>query len=228
MLALVGGIIFMAVKVLGTKSPVLVETVQQVAPPEQPKAAAPAEPAPAKKPSTIAEENLPPRAGGSEAKAGEHEHHHGSGKGHESSKKTEDKKTVVAQAAASSEPVVPKPKKGSIDDLLDEATNSHKAGKKGSDDDSKPAAAAGPLAKSAVVAGMNSVKPKVAACYNEFKVGGMAMVNIIIGKSGKVTSATVTGKFAGTPTGGCVEKAVKTATFPPSDGLTTQYPFVLR
>ena len=112
--------------------------------------------------------------------------------------------------------------------LLDEATNSHKGGKKGSDDDSKPAASAGPLAKGAVVAGMNSVKPKVAACYNEFKVGGMAMVNIVIGKSGKVSSATVTGKFAGTPTGGCVEKAVKTATFPPSDGLTTQYPFVLR
>ena len=60
---------------------------------------------------------------------------------------------------------------------------------------------AGPLAKSAVVAGMNSVKPKVAACYNEFKVQGMAMVNVVIGKSGKVTSATVTGKFAGTPTG---------------------------
>jgi predicted Zn finger-like uncharacterized protein len=232
MVALVGGIIFMAVKVLGTKPPVLVEQVQQIPAPEQPKAAAPAEPA-AKKPSTIAEENLPPREGSAtDAKAGEkaerseHEHRHG-GK-HESAKKSEDKKSVVAAAAASPEPVVPKPKKGSIDDLLDEATNSHKSGKKGGDDDSKPAAAAGPLSKSAVVAGMNSVKGKVAACYTEFKVGGMAMVNMVIGKSGKVTSATVTGKFAGTPTGGCVEKAVKTATFPPSEGLSTQYPFVLR
>jgi hypothetical protein len=237
MLALVAGIIFMAVKVLGTKPPVLVEQVQQIPAPEQPKAAVPAEPT-AKKPSTIAEGELPPRAeGGTEAKAGEkaekgeHEHHHGGGH-HESSKKggADDKKNVVAAAAASSEPIVPKPKKGSLDELLDDATASHnKGGKKGGgDDDSKPAAAAGPLAKSAVVSGMNSVKPKVNACYTEFKVGGMAMVNIVIGKSGKVTSATVTGKFAGTPTGGCVEKAVKSATFPPSDGLTTQYPFVLR
>ena len=46
----------------------------------------------------------------------------------------------------------------------------------------------------------------------------MAMVNVVIGKNGKVTTATVTGKFAGTPTGACVEKAVKTASFPPSDG----------
>jgi predicted Zn finger-like uncharacterized protein len=237
MIALVGGIIFMAVKVLGTKPPVLVEQVQQIPAPEQPKAAAvpAAEPA-AKKPSTIAEENLPPREGAAtDAKAGEkaekgeheHEHHHGSGKGHESGKKGDDKKNVVAAAAAAPPIEGKKPVKGSLDDLLNDATPS-RGGRHGSDDDSKPAAAAGPLAKSAVVAGMNSVKPKIASCYNDFKVGGMAMVNIVIGKSGKVSSATVTGKFAGTPTGGCVEKAVKSATFPPSDGLTTMYPFVLR
>ena len=75
---------------------------------------------------------------------------------------------------------------------------------------------------------MNGVKPKVQACYNQFKVPGMAMVNVVIGKSGKVTSSTVTGKFAGTPTGACVEKAVKTASFPPSDGFTTPYPFQLK
>jgi predicted Zn finger-like uncharacterized protein len=235
MVALVGGIIFMAVKVLGTKPPVLVEQVQQIPAPEQPKAAAPAEPA-AKKPSTIAEDSLPPRAGSPEAKAAEkgeheHEHHHGSGKGHESAKKGGDGKNVVAAAAASSEPVVPRPKKGSIDDLIDGATNSYKGGSgqhsKASDDD-KPAPSAGPLAKSAVVSGMNSVKGKVAACYSEFKVQGMAMVTVVIGKSGKVSSATVTGKFAGTPTGACVEKAVKSASFPPSEGLTTPYPFQLK
>jgi hypothetical protein len=38
----------------------------------------------------------------------------------------------------------------------------------------------------------------------------------------------VSGKFAGTPTGSCVEKAVKSAVFPPSDGFTTPYPFQLR
>ncbi len=125
---------------------------------------------------------------------------------------------------------MPKPKKGSIEALLDEAnpTRGGSGHAKGSDDDAKPAPSAGPLAKGAVVAGMNSVKGKVGACYSEFKVPGMAMVNVVIGKSGKVTSATVTGKFAGTPTGACVEKAVKSAAFPPSEGLTTPYPFQLK
>ena len=84
------------------------------------------------------------------------------------------------------------------------------------------------LRKSAVVAGMNSVKPKVNDCYTQFKVPGMAMVNVVISPSGKVSSATVTGKFAGTPTGSCVEGAVKSASFPPSEGLSTPYPFNLR
>jgi hypothetical protein len=56
----------------------------------------------------------------------------------------------------------------------------------------------------------------------------MAMVNVVIAKSGKVTSAVVTGKFAGTPTGACVERAVETARFPRSDGLSTPYPFLLK
>lgn len=126
--------------------------------------------------------------------------------------------------------------KGSLDDLLEGALNRRGAPAKeeSSPRRAAPAAAApepagaGPLSKSAVVAGMNGVKGKVSDCYNQFKVPGTAMVNVVIGKSGKVTSATVTGKFAGTPTGACVEKAVRAASFPPSDGLTTPYPFTLR
>ena len=75
---------------------------------------------------------------------------------------------------------------------------------------------------------MNAIKPKINDCYGQFKVPGLAMVNVVIGKTGKVTAATVTGKFAGTPTGLCVEKAVKSASFPPSDGLSTPYPFSLK
>jgi predicted Zn finger-like uncharacterized protein len=235
----IAGIGLAAYKVLSAKSPVLVEQVQQIPAPQEPAKAAPAAAEPGAKPTTIAEENLPPRAGSSETKAGdkggksdkgEHEHHHGKGK--ESGKKGDDKKgSIVAAAAAASEPAEKKPPKGSLDDLIDGATNSHRSGSghaKVSDDDGKAAASAGPLSKGAVVAGMNSVKPKVAACYNEFKVPGMAMVAVAIGKSGKVTSATVSGKFAGTPTGACVEKAVKSASFPPSDGLQTPYPFQLK
>jgi hypothetical protein len=54
------------------------------------------------------------------------------------------------------------------------------------------------------------------------------MANVVIAKNGKVSNANVTGKFAGTPTGACVETAVKTARFPPSDGFVTPYPFQLR
>jgi hypothetical protein len=75
---------------------------------------------------------------------------------------------------------------------------------------------------------MNAIKPKINDCYNQYKVPGMAMVMVVIGKSGRISSASVSGKFAGTPTGSCVEKAVKSASFPPSEGLSTPYPFQLR
>jgi len=239
----VGGIALMAYKVLTTKAPVLVEQVQQVPAPQEPAKAAPAGTTAERggKPTTIADENLPPREGSAEAKGekgekadrGEHEHHHGKGK---EAKKGggggADEKKGAAAAVVASEPVEKRPAKGSLDDLIDGAVNTRHGGGgsghgKGADDD-KAVASAGPLSKSAVVAGMNSVKPKVAACYNEFKVQGMAMVNVAIGKNGKVSSATVTGKFAGTPTGACVEKAVKSASFPPSEGLQTPYPFQLK
>jgi len=53
------------------------------------------------------------------------------------------------------------------------------------------------------------------------------MVNIEI-SYGRVTAATVTGKFAGTPTGDCVERVVKTATFPVAQEFRTPYPFQLK
>jgi predicted Zn finger-like uncharacterized protein len=149
-------------------------------------------------------------------------------------------KTAAAAPSPAPEPEVKKPAKGSLDDLLEGALSGKKprARPSNNDDDSpgpsrkgasaEPAAAAGPLAKSAVVSGMNGIKGKINECYSQFKVPGMAMVNVVIGKNGKVSSATVIGKFAGTPTGGCVEKAVKSAAFPPSEGLTTPYPFQLR
>jgi predicted Zn finger-like uncharacterized protein len=215
-------------------------------------AAAPA----AAAPSTIPAEQLPPREApkpeGGEAKAepkAEHEHHHkGEKAGRESSKESAkesgkesgrksggDSQKAVAAADSAPAPVEKKAAKGSLDDLLEGALN-HKSAPSGGasrprvDDDSPRASSAssGPLAKGSVVAGMNSVKGKIGDCYQQFKVPGMAMVNVVIGKSGRVSSATVSGKFAGTPTGSCVERAVKTASFPPSDGLTTPYPFMLK
>ena len=91
-----------------------------------------------------------------------------------------------------------------------------------------PQAAGAPLSKAAVVNGMNFVKAKIAGCYATFQLPGMAMVNVVIAPGGNVSSATVSGKFAGTPTGACVEAAVKTAKFPPSQGLVVPYPFALK
>jgi predicted Zn finger-like uncharacterized protein len=243
MLIALGGIGILAWKVLSAKPPVLVETVQAVPAPAAPapKAAAPE---PSAKPTTIADDKLPPREGSPESggaakpEKAEREHHH-AGAHHEQASAKEVKKGEKGEKAekgsapvAAAEPAEKKPAKGSLDDLLDGAVRSRGSGggKRVSEDDGskKSEANAQPLAKSAVVAGMNSVRPKISACYNEFKQKGMAMMNVVIGRNGKVSSATVTGKFAGTPTGACVEKAVKSASFPPSEGLTTQYPFMLQ
>lgn len=96
------------------------------------------------------------------------------------------------------------------------------------EDDPFIGASANPLSKVALVAGLNAVRPQMHVCYVAYGVPGTAMVNIVIEKSGSVSSAVVTGKFAGTPTGTCVERAVMTAHFPPSDGFRTPYPFQLK
>lgn len=86
------------------------------------------------------------------------------------------------------------------------------------------------LDKSAIISGMSKIKGKVLGCYDQYKSPGQANVSVSIARSGKVSSATVTGAFDGTPTGSCIERAVKTASFPPFKGATQTitYPFVLR
>ena len=142
-LAAVGGIALMAYKVLTTKSPVLVEQVQQVAAPQEPAKPAPAGTAAERggKPSTIAEENLPPREGSSEAKAGEKgetaenerrarasPRRRQGGKEAKKGGGGDEKKGAAAAVAASSEPAEKKPAKGSLDDLIDGAVSSRHGG----------------------------------------------------------------------------------------------------
>jgi hypothetical protein len=237
----------MAWRVISPKQVVVVKEVQVPAPAPEPSKAAKSAGTPAaddKKPSTIAEKDLPPRDGasakegkegsGKDTKEGKEKHHAGKSGGSKDKKAVAsggDEKKPAAPVAAIAEP--PKPKPGSLDALLnDAAPRAASKPKGGGNDDEKRGGGGGegpgPLPKNALVAGLNGVRPKVSACYNQFKVPGTAMVNIVIGKSGKVTTATVTGKFAGTPTGTCVEQAVKTASFPPSDGFSTPYPFQLK
>src|SRR4029078_3228837 len=86
----------------------------------------------------------------------------------------------------------------------------------------------GPMSKAALVAGLNAVRPQINECYLRHQVPGTAMVNVVIAKSGRVSKATVTGKFADTVTGACVEAAVKTAAAPPLRGVRSPYPFQLK
>lgn len=95
-------------------------------------------------------------------------------------------------------------------------------------DDARDATDLKPLHKSALIAGLNAVRPQVDGCYLKYRAPGNAMVKLRIALDGTVRSATVTGTFAGTPTGACVEAAVKTARFTPSTGIVTLYSFQLR
>jgi predicted Zn finger-like uncharacterized protein len=248
---LVGAIGVMAYEILAKPVAPEVATAPVAAAPAEPAkapgsaaVAANMPPAAAAAPTKIPEEKLPPREEpkSAEVKPESKAEHHRAHVEHadKSDKAAKDsgkgaRPAAAAAAAPAPVPVEKKPVKGSLDDLLEGAL-SHKpaaaAAKPRVTEDDSPhkseAASSGPLAKSAVVAGMNSVKGKVGDCYNQFKVPGMAMVNVVIGKNGHVSSATVSGKFAGTPTGSCVEKAVKSASFPPSDGFSTPYPFQLK
>jgi hypothetical protein len=84
------------------------------------------------------------------------------------------------------------------------------------------------LPKRVLVCAMTSIKDKVAACFARFQVPGVVIVNVVVSRQGSVTAATVSGQFAGTPTGDCVAGAAKTATFPPSNGMIFPYPFLLK
>ncbi|MCG5054919.1 MAG: zinc-ribbon domain-containing protein [Myxococcales bacterium] len=154
----------------------------------------------------------------------------GSSGGGASAKAEPEPKAAVPEAAPKPEPAAA-PKKGSLDDLLAGAIGTPKKAAPtpaAAPPEPEPARKLGPLGKSDIVKGMMGVMPKTKACYDQYKVPGTASVTVKVGSSGRVDAADVTGKFAGTPTGDCVEKAVKTAKFPPSDGLTFPYPIPLR
>jgi hypothetical protein len=138
-------------------------------------------------------------------------------------KKTSADKGVVAPPMEPSKPKAGKPK-DDLDDLLGGGDSKPKKAEKV--DENLPET----LDKPTIVAGMKKVSEKVTACYKQFNVPGLANVQTTIANSGRVSNASVSGAFAGTPTGSCVEKAVKSASFPrfKSGTQTITYPFMLR
>jgi predicted Zn finger-like uncharacterized protein len=186
---------------------------------------------PATNPAPNAPANPPP------ADAPKDDHHHHSSK--HDAKGTSPSSTAPAAAAAApaANPKAPAPKKKGGNDELDDLLNGAAPDRPApAAKHSAPAESSGgadlpdSLSKSDIVSGMGKVKGNVANCYAQFKVPGLANVSVTIGKNGRVSSASVSGSFAGTPTGSCVEKAVKSASFPPVKGspTTINYPFMLR
>jgi len=87
----------------------------------------------------------------------------------------------------------------------------------------------GRVSKADVVRGMAAIKGRVAACYDRFRVPGMANVSLTITSEGLPTKVSVSGSFSGTATGACVEEAVGAARFPTAKyPRTINYPFMLR
>jgi predicted Zn finger-like uncharacterized protein len=147
-----------------------------------------------------------------------------------SAKQASDKKSAAAEPAPAPAPAPaaakPAKKGGSIEDLLDQVGPKKPAG------EAKAAKAPSsaplpPLSQSDIVNAMKGVQPRVKECFNQYKQAGIANVSISVTKGGRVGSATVSGKFAGTPSGSCVEAAAKTAKFPPCEAMSFPWPFQL-
>ena len=66
-------------------------------------------------------------------------------------------------------------------------------------------------------------------CFAGYGIAGTASFEITIAASGKIAELKQEGDFAGTPTGDCIEKAVRAATFPKSKkkATTVTYPIIL-
>lgn len=84
------------------------------------------------------------------------------------------------------------------------------------------------LSREVVASVMQGLLPEVRSCANGRS--GTIPVDVIVQPSGRVTGATVTGSFQGTPEGSCIARAVRSAQFPPHDGdqpTRFRYPYAL-
>jgi hypothetical protein len=142
--------------------------------------------------------------------------------------------TAPAPATTKPEPAEKAKPKDKLDELLDGALGTKpKPAARPVEDEApraKPAAvssSAPPLDKGDIVRAMQGIQPKVKGCFDQYKVPGTAMVTFHLDGAGRVKAAAVGGKFAGTPTGTCLEQAAKAAKLPATSTATFQYPFLL-
>jgi predicted Zn finger-like uncharacterized protein len=193
------------------------EVAKPAGPEEKPAPPAAGEKAPDKAKSASGKGDKGRRKGGDQS---------GSGKGAAEAKKGgETTATTPTQPTEGGTKRTDKKGKQSLDDLLGEVGSKKTGG--GDDSAPKPVVKLITLTQSDIVSAMKGVQPKVQACANQFKAPGTAMANIGVAAGGRVSSATVTGKFAGTPSGSCVETAAKSAKFPPCQAMSFPWPFTL-
>ena len=82
-----------------------------------------------------------------------------------------------------------------------------------------PPPAAAEFSKSAAIAALAAAAGRAAGCKQADGPSGGATVSITFAPSGRVTSSKVTGPpFQGTPVGGCIASAFRSASVPPFEG----------
>ena len=78
--------------------------------------------------------------------------------------------------------------------------------------------------------GMAPVRKQSMKCFDAYGVPGKASFKVTISNEGAVSGLEQTGDFVDTPTGACLEKAIKAATFPKmkKPSMTFDFPVVLQ
>jgi hypothetical protein len=77
---------------------------------------------------------------------------------------------------------------------------------------------------------MTGIQGRIRDCFENYREPGTATVKVTIDRDGRVSQVDVVGQFANTPTGDCVSRAVRVATFAKFRGqpMHITYPFMLR
>jgi predicted Zn finger-like uncharacterized protein len=77
-----------------------------------------------------------------------------------------------------------------------------------------------------IIAGMKVISGKIQSCNDTYRVAGSFKVKVTVGADGAVSAATASPPMGGTPTGSCVEKAVRAAKFKKTkNSITFNYPY---
>ncbi|MBL4634596.1 MAG: AgmX/PglI C-terminal domain-containing protein [Kofleriaceae bacterium] len=144
-------------------------------------------------------------------------------------KKIAKEEAAAAKAAKAKDSKIGKDKSLSNGDSLDDVLSSVTGGldKQVVKKDTKPTKTS--LGRSDVKKAMKKVAGRAKSCYSQEEFSGMVTVKYAVKPDGSLSNVKATGSHAGSKTGKCVVKAVKTAKFPAYSGspMTFTYPFML-